>query len=867
MVEQIAYDHTDIKYSYKDCFSDVTEDMAYSTQISALYDMNIVKGTSESQFRPDDKITLDEALTMALRLFNKYTYDDVENRSNPLWTARLSSIHLTNGIDIQSDRSLNLYSATVILLNTLDSDLKQIAYYVEESDKEEYDTYLTRTFSIYPVNGIVKDDGKVSSDGVRGNVADTMLIGDLEVNRPDEYKELYGRRIYSFCQEDVGGKYTMLSYYMKDEESLFINTADIDSFENMNIKYYTDTNRSKTKTVKIPAGIEIVYNGVPVAPSDNFTTDMIVPEKGTVELYDNDKNSDYDVCYVNSYVSYVVMGANEAEEVINTKNNVSLELEDYDYFIIDKFGNNVPLTHIWENSIILVAKPLKSDMLHIVVSSDSITDVITVYNSDDKEIRTESQGIFDVSCYFNKYGYSVTSGKTYDIFFDAFGEVAYVKLVVDPDGYNVGYLLSCKYVDADENGYEYYLLKFVDSEAKKQTLKLAEKVTFFAAENTLSKRLKDEDVCSALDGKNGIFRYKIDDYNLVTTIELPLNKNVAAEKSDRLCLLTDPDAGSQRFIGWPIDSFGGLVNVNSSTTVWTIPEDRGDDIDNWTVKTGIPFEHQSYYTVYAYGCNRKTNLADIVVYSPVVLKLQSLPMIITDISYVYDEELGEAVYSVAGMSGSVPYNYKMKEEIYDNPIDMFNKQAVTSLSEGDVILFARHNNEIIGYTLVYDADWDSGFFSEKGFISGVISGRYDSANNMGNPCATTYNIKFDTTDNKYKINRDFTPLDAKNFSNGYHYLLGYIYSYEDGIINITNQDLAAGVYDETLTLENDGVISEKYRFASDYFMTVTTGRRSVNVSKTVDSDIKPYTSYGSSCSKILVCGDGSTLVGMFIMND
>lgn len=863
LAEQITYDHTNIKYSYKECFSDVTEEMAYSTSISTLYDMDIVKGYSESHFRPEDNITLDEALTIASRLFNRYTYFDVEKQPEFAWR-----IGLADGVETGKGNILNLYSAMVILLNTLDTDLSEISYYYKESDVEEYDTYLTRTFSVYPVNGAVENDGKISADGVRDEAGDIMLIDKLEVKRTAEYRELYGRKIYSFCKKDSNDEYTMLSYYMKEEESVLINSKDIESFEDMRIEYYPDSDSAKTKTVKIPDGIEIVYNGVPVAAADEFSTDMLIPEKGTIELYSNDKDEEYEICYVNSYVSYVVMGTNEAEKVINTKNEISFELENYDYVITDKLGETVPLTHIWEDSIILVAKPLKSDLLHIVVSSDSFTDRITSYDSESKEITTASQGEFDISCYFDKYGYSVIGGKTYDIFLDPFGEIAYVRMVVDADEYNVGYLMWCKYMEADENGEEYYAVRFVDNETKEQTIRLSEKVTFFAAEDLHSKRLNDEAVFAMLDGKNGIFRYKTDDYDMITTVELPLEGNYSAEKSDRLCLLADTDAGSLKFIGYPIYSLGGVVNVNSSTMIWTVPKDRLGS-ENFTVKTGIPFEHQSNYTVTAYGRNRKTNLADVLVYYPTALYVKPQPMVITDIKQEYDEEEGETVYYIEGMWSSASYKYRIEEELLNNPIDMFNKEAVTPLAKGDVIKFAEYKGEIIEYTLVYDADWDSGYYCEKGFISGSVSGKYDSANNMGNPCATRYNVILDEATNKYILNRTLTPLDAKNFSNGQHYLLGYIYSYEDGIMNITNQDLAAGRYDETLTLDKDGIISEKYAFstAANAFMTVTAGRNGVKAAKATAADIKPYTSYGNKCSKVLLCGDGSSLVGVFIMND
>lgn len=862
LAEQVAYDHTLSEYSYRECFSDVGEDNKYAKEITALYDLGVINGYSNDCFRPDDNITLKEALTVTSRLFNRYTYFDVNENESFAY-----EMQLTDGIDNPDSKTLNLYSAMVILLNTLDADLTDVAYYYKESDIEEYDTYLKRTFSIYPKEGVCRDDGKVYRDGVREITSDTMLIDDAEVTRGAEYAELYGRRIFAYLKKDSRDEYTLLSYYRKDKKSLTIESGDVADFSDMRIEYYQDAESKSTKKVTIPAGVEVIYNGVPVSAADKFTEDMLVPEKGTIELYCDGSSAEYTTCYVNSYVSYVAMGADAAEEIITTKNEKTIELENYDYVITDSAGEPIELMHIWENSIVLVATPLKSDLLHIMVSSDSFTDRIDAYDAEARKMTTSESGDLDVSVYFERYGYSVKAGKNYEIFTDPFGEAAYVKLIVDGEEYSVGYLLSVRY-DVDELGDDYYALKIVNDEATEQTIRLNERVRYFAADEVASKQIKQEQAYTELSGKTGIIRYKLDDYDNITTVELPYTGTELYEKSERLCLLADTSAGSLKYIGYPTYSFGGVVNVNGKTNVWQIPKDR-EGVDNYVVGGSLPFEHQSSYEITAYGRNKRTALADIVVYNPTALYIKPQPMVITDIKYEYDDKEEEEQYVIEGMWGGTAYSYTIEKALLDNPINMFNEKAETKLAKGDVIKFAVHKGEIIEYTLVYDADWSSGYVGEKGFISGALSGRYNNKHNMGNPCATRYNVLLDSASGKYYLNRTLTPLEANNFSNGQHYLLGYVYSYEDGIINITNQDLHSGNYNSTLSIEKDGAVNEKYAFstAASCYMTVTGEGKNIRAAKSTDADIKPYTSYGNKCSRVLVCGDGSNLVGVFIMND
>ena len=56
-------------YASKIPFCDVTEQTPYYTAIDRLYDMGVIRGYEDGTFRPNDKISVAEGITLAENLF------------------------------------------------------------------------------------------------------------------------------------------------------------------------------------------------------------------------------------------------------------------------------------------------------------------------------------------------------------------------------------------------------------------------------------------------------------------------------------------------------------------------------------------------------------------------------------------------------------------------------------------------------------------------------------------------------------------------------------------------------------------------------------------------------------------------------
>ena len=80
---------------------------------------------------------------------------------------------------------------------------------------------------------------------------------------------------------------------------------------------------------------------------------------------------------------------------------------------------------------------------------------------------------------------------------------------------------------------------------------------------------------------------------------------------------------------------------------------------------------------------------------------------------------------------------------------------------------------------------------------------------------------------------------------------GWVYSYEDGFIVLTNQNPEYG-YDPNATKE-DGFITEAVYFDRGPTTLITKNAKGkVKIEGLKEEDIKPYTVYGADCSRIVV---------------
>ena len=89
--------------SYADRFIDVAADQWYASNVSAAYEMGLIKGISDTEFNPDGNITVAEAIALACRLHSIYHDAKQEFEQGDVWYQVYVDYAIENGIISEDD--------------------------------------------------------------------------------------------------------------------------------------------------------------------------------------------------------------------------------------------------------------------------------------------------------------------------------------------------------------------------------------------------------------------------------------------------------------------------------------------------------------------------------------------------------------------------------------------------------------------------------------------------------------------------------------------------------------------------------------------------------------------------------------------
>lgn len=857
--------------------------------VDALYDGNVsalVPGT-DSYFTDVDALTDNYAQIWLLKRSNaiaadingRYNPDSVQNTNDALdtvltvlgYTSTLSGIGakdealamgLTENVT-SLDAELNYYNACMIMINIAKTDISSVPYFPYKK--------------IYKTKGIVEDDGYMCANGRSTLGEENIMIGGTRLVNKTGEADLFGFAVTGYYKKDRdSGDLVLLSAVKNTQnEVLTIKSNLIDSFDVQTKTYeYFESDYGNLKKTRIPTGAVIVYNGdVTDIEDTGFTADKFKPESGIVKLYDNDGDSDWDIVFIEDFETYIASYVDREKEIIYTKNNdVPIRLEECNYKITDRYGEETEFSDISENSVLSVAKNFKGDKYTVYVSKDSAQDMIVSIDSDEKTVDARMGGTYKFSEYFDKKtGFDKLRLKTlYTFWFDIFGEVAYVVATSD-NSWNIGYMTKAWHDEDSPDGESYYV-RLYEPGNKVLDLKLAEKVTIYDEEDfgayedevnpgnagtrTDKKRTykdfeardKIEEYCTlhSLNSAecNGIVRYKINAAGEVNVIEFPIDSekyNVAPIDSDRLFIIKKDITTGIRYLN--AVAFDGAVGVNDATKFVLVPSVKQTrDARFITLQKSAAVSHNERKKLVAYGTNTKTLMADYVVVasdSEVNFTYTNL-MAVTKVTKVYEDE--QTMYKIEGSikntnaAGFVNTEFCVSDlNVVDNATNI--EGVPCKVSKGDVITYSKSPTDgyMNGIYVLYDAESNS--IGSKNIIA------------------------FTNGTTEFSLSTLTSFSDAPRRT-----VLGYVYSYEDGNLIVTTQPINSRAYDTTDQAGTSSYKTEMYINPKNNIMYMNMKDSGVTAAWAEDINIKPYRTYGNDCSEILVLTAGQGLTMMVVLD-
>lgn len=879
-----VFDNPEYLIEGTETFNDVAVTHDCYSSIMLLKNLGVTLGDGNGNFKPEEKILANDAVVMAVRFLG---YSKIAEKYGIL--AFASSKGITKGVVYTADEELSLYNAFLIVFNVLNVDVTD-----QYANKDTAATFLAGYRNIFPVKGVVTDDGIINRYGLSELSNNKIAINGTVYKNTTNEKNLFGCSIKGYIRTNMYDEAELIAVVKtNDNKTVVIDARNIENFDSDNMTYeYRENNAEETtEYIEIPKGSSIVYNGVPLSVDDfTFEKEDFVPQSGSVVFFDSDDDNLYDYLYVNSYETYIVSAVDAAKEVIYFKENEkALQLKPDKYEVINSKGESIDIATLTDGDTLSVMKSINGDLIKIYVSSSAITDCI-VSKDMDGTVVTQGSGTYKLSSHYINKAYVNSSDKNkrapleealktieflciYRIHLDVFGDIAYIA-PAKTNLWFTGYIAKIGN-NSRSTLNENYVIELFSMDGMVSTYPLAKNVTI-SDENNISNKYKEAIASDKIlnfagnqTNSNRLVRYKLNTEGEIYELEFPLADNYPIEEinTDRLYIVHDA-RDTEVMYSTTYDSFTGKIVPEADCNVVFIDENNTENSERYVLGTvSNSFIHNSKDNMIAYGTDTKSLKASqlVVLRNESSVRFPSAAtnfFAVSDIIQFYDKEEECAKYRLEGYNGITKATFYVEDVELITKAPIFETGETVELGVGDIILFSTdetkaENKTINGLRVLYDADGilkgtGKGMFGKsKGTIAGATDDKIldTSTTVYGNPVAcarvnsSTATLTVNTTGN------------SKNPSvNPCRVAVGFVYSVSDGDAVLTTQPLNTQKYQRKL--DATGLyVTEPHTYISSKVITIkqlSSDKAKVEIGGL--EDLKPYTVYGHDCSMVVFLG-------------
>lgn len=406
-------------------FEDVDPNHWARNYIQTGYDRGIISGFEDGTFKSEEPVTYSQALKMVVCMLG---YEDFALERTPTtdgWADRYiqeaGSLGLTKGISgtgfyDSAPRGIVaqiLYNALEIRMNenngfnwvstekTLLNDYLKVKQL--KGTLVGIDTYTTEECTVSLLENQMD---------ILDNSGEEILIDySTYTDKVSDLSQYLGNTIniyYRQLSENDDRKLISVDAETTKNSVLDLNYNDISSFSANTIKYYDET--GKTKSIKIKSDdFTVRYNGKTVSANENINlsdglytrqealSEWLNPDGnnsiyGTVRLTDNGSDGTYDMIQIYDYETIVALSAPTSSDYritdkLVTGNYIILDPQSGNYtYTITKNGEEIPVTSIAANDVVLYAQSLDEELYTLLVSNKTVSGQITSMSSDSKEM-------------------------------------------------------------------------------------------------------------------------------------------------------------------------------------------------------------------------------------------------------------------------------------------------------------------------------------------------------------------------------------------------------------------------------------------------------------------------------------------------
>ena len=681
-------------------FRDVPTTHWAANCVNSLAAFGAISYDGVTMFRPDDIITVDEALKILVEILGYGVVAEVKGGYPTGYFSVANMIDLRSGIS--GAQEVSLIDAAMMLYNAANAKLYIPVSYggsQNEYKQSDTDTLLSVYHNIYYTEGIV-DATELTSVSSQGGTGENEISIDGVVYECDENMFDYiGTQVSVYYRQTYGGdKREIVVIALENDKDDIITVTDDDfiSFESDYVLKYYALGSEKVKSINISKSASFIYNGVYV--NENIRDYMNI-DYGEIRAI-KDKNGAFSTIIITEYQT-IPIGYTDTERgyvYSAADNSVYFDLsgKDTSVYIFDEDKNRVNVGSIAQNNVLTIYES-PNKFIYAYLSRKTVDGTIERFVNTDNKIKITIGGneyVVDKK-FYEKNKTAIKSGKSVNLYLDIRDTVAYITIKND-NSYEYGYLTNA--VLTGDISPE-LSVKIFTSDGSLGVYKTDETVYI---DEVKYKELSDARAALCKQGTTEIqprlVRFIADDKGIIKKIDT--EKRGVNETDDSLTRTAyTADGKSYDYIS--VGILGKKIAFDKSTILFKVPKDK--DAVNATEKmfssTNLARRIDWLDTeISAYTANSESGVSEVV-----VQKLEwsnaapeSRYNIMFEELYTALDDDGNEVERIVGRKDGVQVEYDIDSDV---------SLKDSGIEKGDLLILAVNaGNTVLNYKLVYDAD-------------------------------------------------------------------------------------------------------------------------------------------------------------------
>lgn len=571
-------------------FPDVPADHWATGYINVAASQGIVIGDEKGNFRPDDKITYAEAMTIMVRVLGFEPVSETRGGFPSGYIVLGAEAGLNKNVTGSANEPISRGNVAYMTYNALTAKIMEQTGFGSNTTYEVVDkTLLEEKLDVTKGKGQVVAIPNSSITGSSTLNDGQVKIGDTIYETAYNMNSLLGYNVEFYAKENENGDdEIILAMPQKDNNATLEISADLfdsvtEKSGNKAISYFKSETTSKTTIAELNDKAILVYNGKNEQMSDALLN--IKDKAGNMILLDTDKDGKYNIVFVTEYTNMVVEEVTSSNRIVDKYGAPSLKIDKDDTsisFRITKGLEEIELSDLKEYDVLSIAASLDKELYDITVTNKSVTGKVTEMDDDGVYINGEH---YEIAA---NYTQSVKMNDEGTFYLDIENKIAAVNNSATASS-NYAYLIRAHIsTDAEKANF-----KLFTKEGKEVVLEAADKIRF----NGKSGQNALDVVNTLLNGKSSVEKQLVtfetnSDGKLVTLNTAVDNTSTGAVNEN---VFTKNYVLTNAVFNAKLSKIGNIT-IDENTVIFDIPSDATSS-DDYSIAKISMFEDESKYDV------------------------------------------------------------------------------------------------------------------------------------------------------------------------------------------------------------------------------------------------------------------------------